>query len=128
MNEENVLSRKILDAAFKVHTTLGPGIFESVYESLLCYELSKMNIATERQVTVPVRYDGLLFDEGFRADVIVGGIVLVELKSIEKLAEVHKKQTLTYLKLTGLRLGLLINFGSAQLKDGIVRIANGLSD
>lgn len=87
-----------------------------------------MNIATERQVTVPVRYDGLLFDEGFRAEVIVGGIVLVELKSIEKLADVHKKQTLTYLKLTGLRLGLLINFGSAQLKDGIVRIANGLSD
>ncbi len=125
---ENLLSSKILNLAFKVHNALGPGVFESVNESILCYELEKSGIVYERQVPIAVHYDGQCFEEGFRADVIVENLVLLELKSVEKLNPAHKKQVRTYLKISGLRLGLLINFGEAQLKDGIHRIVNGLPD
>ena len=125
---ENELSKMILDAAFKVHTRLGPGLLETVYEVVLAYELRKAGVQAERQVPIPIRYDELTFDEGFRADLIVEGKVIVELKSVEKLIPVHSKQVLTQLRLSERRLGLLINFGEVRLKDGIERIANGMPD
>lgn len=125
---ENQLSKIILDAAFKAHTRLGPGLLESVYEITLAYELRKQGLRVERQVPIPIRYDELTFDEGFRADLLVEEKVIVELKSLEKLARVHGKQVLTQLKLSGHRLGLLINFGEERLKDGIERVANGMPD
>lgn len=125
---ENELSKIILDAAFKIHNRTGPGLFESVYEIMLAHELRKQGLQVERQVPVPIRYDDLTFDEGFRADLLVEGKVIVELKSIEQLAKVHSKQVLTQLRLSGHRLGLLLNFGEARLKHGIERIVNGLPD
>jgi GxxExxY protein len=125
---ENEISKLILNAAFKVHTALGPGLLESVYEVVLAYELRKHNLRAERQVPIPIRYDQLVFDEGFRADILVEGKVIVELKSVEKLAPVHSKQLLTQLRLSDRRLGLLVNFGEQRLKDGIERIANGLPE
>ena len=125
---ENQLSKLILDAAFKVHTQTGPGLLESVYEVLLGHELRKQNIRAERQVSIPIRYDGLVFEEGFRADLLVEGKVIVELKSVEKLAPVHSKQVLTQLRLSDCKLGLLINFGEVRLKNGIERIVNGLPE
>ena len=123
---ENELSKIFLDIAFKVHTALGPGLFESVYENIICYELSKQNIPYENQVKVPIWYDNKKFENGFRADIILDRKVIIELKSVECLNDVHKKQLLTYLKLTGLKLGLLINFNEKLLKNGITRIANNL--
>lgn len=128
MKTENEIARAVLDAAFKIHTNLGPGLLESVYEAVLAYELAKGGVETQRQVPIPIRYDSLLFEEGFRADVVAGGKVIVELKSVEKVLPVHAKQVLTQLKLSGRRLGLLINFGELHLKDGIRRVANGLVD
>ena len=125
---ENQLSKIILDAAFKVHTKTGPGLLESVYEVTLAHELRKQGVRAERQVPIPIRYDELTFDEGFRADLLVEDKVIVELKSVEKLAPVHSKQVLTQLRLSDRRLGLLINFGEARLKDGIERIANRLDE
>jgi GxxExxY protein len=125
---ENELSKIILDAAFKVHTRVGPGLLESVYEVVLAYELRKMGLRVERQAPIPVRYDELSFDEGFRADLLVEDKVIVELKSVEQLAKIHSKQVLTQLRLSGRRLGLLINFGEAHLKNGIERIVNGLTE
>lgn len=125
---ENQLSKLILDAAFKVHTTTGPGLLESVYETTLAYELRKAGLQVERQVPIPIHYAELIFDEGFRADLLVEGKVIVELKSVEKLAPVHSKQLLTQLRLSDRRLGLLINFGEVRLKDGIQRVANGMPD
>ena len=125
---ENSVAKEIVDAAFKVHTTLGPGLLESVYETVLAYELKKRGLKVERQLPVPIDYDELRFDEGFRLDLLVENLVVVELKSVEKTVPVHKKQTLTYVRLTKKRLGLLINFGAALIKDGISRIANGLPD
>jgi GxxExxY protein len=125
---ENELSKMILDATFKVHTRTGPGLLESVYEAILAYELRKMGLRVERQVPIPIRYDELSFDEGFRADLLVEDKVIVELKSIEELAKVHGKQVLTQIRLSGLALGLLINFGEAHLKNGIERIANDLRE
>ncbi|MBI4327784.1 MAG: GxxExxY protein [Chloroflexi bacterium] len=125
---ENQLSKLILDAAFKVHTKSGPGLLESVYEICLAHELRKQGIRVERQAPIPIRYDDLTFDEGFRADLLVEDKVIVELKSVEKLIRVHGKQLLTQLRLSDRRLGLLINFGEIRLKDGIERIANGLPD
>jgi GxxExxY protein len=122
---ENELAHDIVDAAFHVHTTLGPGLLESVYEAILARELTKRGLFVVRQQPVPIHYDDLSFDEGFRADLIVNDLVIIELKSIEQVAPVHKKQLLTYLRLADKRLGLLINFGSALIKDGIHRIANG---
>lgn len=125
---ENRLSKPILDLCFQIHSALGPGIYESVIESILCYELEKNGISYVRQMPIEVRYDGRCFEEGFRADVIVENLVLLELKSVEKVIPAHKKQVRTYLKITGLRLGLLINFGEEFLKNGIYRIVNGLPD
>jgi GxxExxY protein len=125
---ENQLSKIILDAAFKVHTRTGPGLLESVYEIILAHELRKQGLRVERQVPILIRYDELTFDEGFRADLLVEGKVIVELKSLEKLIPVHSKQVLTQLRLSERRLGLLINFGEVHLKNGIERIVNGLPE
>ena len=125
---ENELSKIILDAAFKVHTRTGPGLLESVYEITLAHELRKVGLRVERQVPIPIRYDDLTFDEGFRADLLVEGRVIVELKSIEQLARVHAKQLLTQLRLSDRKLGLLINFGEIHLKNGIERVVNGLTE
>ena len=125
---ENEIARVIVDAAFKVHVALGPGLFESVYEVALAYELKKRGLRVRRQVVVPIVYDRISFDEGFRADLVVEDKVIVELKSAEELHRSHKKQVLTYLKLTGMKLGLLINFGEPLIKDGISRIVNGLDE
>lgn len=123
---ENELSKIVVDICFKIHSTLGPGLLESVYEEILCYELTKRGIPFTRQQGIPVVYEEVELDLGFRSDIIVMNRVLVELKSIEAVAYVHKKVTLTYLKLTQLKLGLLINFNQALIKDGITRIVNGL--
>lgn len=123
---ENDLSRIVIGACLKIHRTLGPGLFESVYEKLLGYELTKQNIKFQRQIIVPVIYDSIVIDLGFRADFILENLIVLELKSIEQILLVHKKQQLTYLKLSKKKLGLLVNFNVAVLKDGIVRIVNGL--
>ena len=123
---ENEIAREIVDAAFHIHKTLGPGLLETVYEVVLARELEKRSLNVVRQQPVPIVFGDLKFDEGFRADLIVEGKVIVELKSVEQIAPVHKKQLLTYLRLADKRLGLLINFGSAVIKDGISRIVNGL--
>jgi GxxExxY protein len=125
---ENEVAKLIVNAAYKVHTTLGPGLLESVYDTVLAYELEKRGMEVRRQVPLPVVYEKIKFDEGFRADLVVQGKVIVELKSVEKVAPVHKKQLLTYLRLADKRLGLLINFGEALIKDGITRIVNRLRE
>jgi GxxExxY protein len=123
---ENEIAKEVVDACYHVHTRLGPGLLESVYSRVLEYELSKRGLRVQREVPIAVVYEELRIDEGFRADLIVEGVLILELKSIEKTAPVHSKQLMTYLKLTGLKLGLLINFGSPLIKDGITRLANGL--
>ncbi len=125
---ENEVARDIVDAAYKVHTTLGPGLFESVYETVLAYELDRRGRSVGRQVPIAVRYDGLVFDVGFRADLIVDDLVIVELKSVEHVLAVHNKQVLTYIRLADKRLGLLVNFGAGRIKDGITRLVNKLPD
>ena len=125
---ENQVATDIVDAAVHIHSTLGPGLLESVYERVLAYELRKRAHRVDTQVAVPITYDGHQIDEAFRADLLVDDCVLVELKSIENLAPVHKKQLLTYMKLAHKRLGLLLNFGAPRMKDGIVRLVNGLPD
>ena len=122
---ENEIAKHILDAAFLVHTRLGPGVFESVYEVLLAYELRKKGLTVERQKPMSITYDGVRFDEAFRSDLVVNGKVIAELKSVEILSAVHAKQVLTQLRLSGLKLGLLINFGEAHPKNEIKRIING---
>ena len=126
--EENEIAKVIVDAAIKVHTDLGPGLLETVYQAVLAHELRKRGLAVEREVPVPIVYDGLKYDEGFRADLIVEGLVVAELKSLEALLPVHGKQVLTQLRLGGWKLGLLINFGQVQLKQNIKRIVNGLPE
>jgi GxxExxY protein len=126
MLEENRISREVVDAALKLHKHFGPGIYESVYEPVLVYELKKRNLATRQQTPVPVIYEGITFEIGFKTDIVVNNLVILELKSLERLEPVHFKQLLTYLRLTGLRLGLLINFGENLLKNGIHRIVNDL--
>jgi len=125
---ENDIAKQIVDAAYKIHTTLGPGLLESVYETVLAYELARRGLNVTRQAAIPVVYEQISFDEGFRADPVVEGKVIVELKSVEKVAPVHKKKLLTYLRLADKRLGLLINFGEALIKDGITRIVNRLPE
>ena len=122
---ENEIGTIIVDCAVKLHQALGPGLLESVYERLLAFELEKHGLSTQRQVVVPIVYEGLKLDEGFRADLVVENKVIVELKSVEAAHPVHKKQLLTYLKLTGMKLGYLLNFGEALMKDGITRTING---
>jgi GxxExxY protein len=125
---ENEIARVIVDVAFHIHQRLGPGLFESVYETVMAYELRKRGLNVDVQVPVPVVWDGLHMDVGFRADLIVQGSVIIELKSIEAIAAVHKKQLLTYLRIADRRLGLLINFNTELIKDGITRIVNNLTD
>jgi GxxExxY protein len=126
--DENAISKIIVDAAYHIHVKLGPGLLELVYHRILNHELEKRGLQVEKEVGVSLTYDGLTFDEGFRADLIVNRKVIVEIKSVEQTYLVHKKQHLTYLKLTSLQLGLLINFGSAAIKEGITRIVNGLQE
>ena len=126
VQEHNRIAREVVDAALKLHRHFGPGVYESVYEPVLVYELKKRNLTTRQQTPVPLIYEGVTFDIGFKTDVVVNDLVILELKSVEKLEPVHFKQLLTYLRLTGLRLGLLINFGENLLKDGIHRIVNNL--
>ena len=125
---ENAVAREIVDAAYQIHTKLGPGLLESVYETVLAFKLDKRGLHARRQVPVSIVYEGIRFEEGFRADLIVENQVIVELKSVEAVALVHKKQLLTYLRLADKRLGLLINFGAALIKDGITRVVNSLED
>jgi GxxExxY protein len=121
--EIDAIAREIVDAAFRVHKTLGPGLLESVYEVCLVHELHKRGLQVDRQVSLPVIYDNLRLDAGLRLDLLVNKTVVVELKAVEMLLPVHKAQTLTYLKLTGHRLALLINFNVPLIKEGIVRFA-----
>src|SRR3982751_5468061 len=125
---ENEIAQQILDTAFVVHTKLGRGLLGSVYEVVLAYELKKRGLAAERQKPMPILYDNIRFDEAFRSDLVVNEKVITELKSIEVLLPVHAKQLLTQLRLSGLKLGLLINFGEAHLKNGIKRVINGRLD
>jgi iron complex transport system substrate-binding protein len=115
-----------VDAAFHIHSKLGPGLLESVYEMILAKDLERRGLSVERQKSIPIEFDGLHFEEGFRADLIVEHAIIVELKSVELLAPVHYKQLLTYLRLLDYRLGLLINFGAPGIKDGIKRVVNKL--
>ena len=124
--EENDISFKIRGCIFKVYNSLGPGLLESVYEAALLYELLYINLGVESQVPIPVVYNGLKLDLGFRADLIVEKKVIIEIKSVENIAEVHHKQVLTYLKLTGIKLGLLVNFNSEDISHSIHRKVNGL--
>lgn len=117
----------VLDAAMKVHRGLGPGLMESVYETVLARELARRGLQVERQKTVAFEFDGMRFDDGLRLDLLVEDCVVVELKSVETVAAVHKKQVLTYLRLLNLPVGLLVNFGAATLKEGLHRIVNNLS-
>jgi GxxExxY protein len=123
---ENEISKIIVDTSFKLHTRLGPGLFESVYEEILYFEFRKLGLYTERQKPIPVMWEELKMEQGFRADLIIENKVLIEVKSIESIAPVHHKQVLTYLRLTDLKLGLLINFNEALIKEGIKRIVNNL--
>jgi GxxExxY protein len=124
IREENELSKIVLDTCFKIHKLFGPGLFENVYEELVCYELEKLGLFFERQKPIPLVHETVKLEAGFRADLIVESSLLIEFKSVDVLANVHFKQVQTYLKLTDLKLGLLINFNSALLKDGIKRIIN----
>ncbi|HTQ38728.1 MAG TPA: GxxExxY protein [Pirellulales bacterium] len=125
---ENDITGIVIDAAIAVHKALGPGLLESVYEVVLAHELKKRGLKCERQAPIPVVYDNIRFDEGFCIDILVEDKVIVELKSVEKTIPVHKKQVLTYLRLTNKRVGLLINFGEEYLKDGITRLVNQLPE
>lgn len=125
---ENEVGKQIVDAAYRVHTSLGPGLLESAYETVLALELENRGLAVARQPAIPIVYHGTRIEVGFRADLIVADLVIVEIKSVEVIAPVHKKQLLTHLRLAHKRLGLLINFNVALIKDGITRIANGMPD
>ena len=124
---ENQIATAVVDAAFKIHTTLGPGLFESVYETVLEFELQRRGLKVEHQVGLPVYYEGVKLELGFRVDLIVADKVIVEIKSVETLAPVHRKQLETYLRLMDRRLGLLINFNVELIKNGIQRVVNRLS-
>jgi GxxExxY protein len=125
---ENSLAKVIVNTCYNIHVELGPGLLESVYEEILYHELNLQGYRVERQKTIPVFWKGLKMDIGFRADLIVENKVIIELKSIETISPVHPKQLLTYLRLTNLKLGLLINFNEALIKDGIIRIVNKLQN
>jgi GxxExxY protein len=124
MKDVNEVTREIVDAAIFVHTRLGPGLFESVHEAVLGQEMERRGFSVRRQMAMPLEIDGLRFEEAFRIDLFVDGQVVVELKSVDRLAPVHSKQVLTYLRLMKLPLGLLINFGGLTLKEGLRRIVN----
>jgi len=123
---ENEIATLALDICFKIHKQYGPGLFESVYEEIFCYEWAKTGILFKRQHGVPLIHEEIRMEIGFRADVILCDKVILEIKSVEALADIHFKQVLTYLKLTNLRLGLIVNFNVVLLKDGIKRVANNI--
>jgi GxxExxY protein len=125
---ENEIGKIVVDEAVALHRELGPGLLESVYEKVLFHQLENRGLVVKTQVPVSIKFKGIVFDEGFRADIIVENKVILELKSIESINNAHKKQLLTYPKLTGMKLGLLLNFGESLMKDGITRIVNGLPD
>jgi len=122
---ENDIGVIIVDTAYNLHSKLGPGLLESVYEIILSKQLIKKGLSVQRQVSIPFEFEGECFSEGFRADLFIEGKVIIELKSVEKITGAHKKQLLTYLKLTNTKLGFLLNFGSELMKTGIYRIING---
>lgn len=123
---ENELSKTIVNTAYQIHYILGPGLLESVYEEIMCHELRKQGLSIERQKGIPVIWNELKMEIGFRADLIVERRVIIELKSVDIIAPVHPKQLLTYLKLTDIKLGILINFNEPLIKNGITRIVNNL--
>jgi GxxExxY protein len=123
---ENELSKIAVDISYKIHTVLGPGLLESVYETAFAFELEKRNIAYSRQEKIPVKYGDVVLEGGFRADIIMCNKLLIELKSVEQLEKIHHKITLNYLKLTGIKLGLLVNFNVNLIREGIHRKINGL--
>lgn len=124
--EVNQISGEIVDAAIKVHTNLGPGLLESTYEACLVYELQKRGLGVRSQVELPVVYEEVKLDVGYRIDVLVEDAVIIELKSVESITSVHKAQLISYLKLSNRSVGLLINFNVSRLKDGITRLVNNL--
>ena len=126
--DENAIAKEIVDAAFRIHPTLGPGLLESVYNAVLALELGRRGLRTSQQQSIPVVYENFRIDTGFRADLVVEDKVIVAIKSVELIAPVHKKQLLTYLRLADKRLGLLINFNVAPIRDGITRVVNGLRE
>jgi GxxExxY protein len=123
---ENDIAKHIVDVAYKIHTTFGPGLLESVYETILAYELQKRNLRVRRQKPIPMIYEEITMNLGFRADLLVDDKVMVEVKSVEAINPVHKKQLLTYLKVADKKLGLLINFNVELIKHGITRVVNQL--
>jgi GxxExxY protein len=125
---ENELSKVVVDAAFQIHKTLGPGLLETVYQKILAHELRQKGLEVEEEVPLPVVWDDMKMDIGFRVDMYVNRRLIVELKSVERVIPVHKKTLLTYLRLADCRLGLLLNFGEELMKTGISRIANGMKD
>lgn len=125
---ENEIGTIVVDSAIRVHRALGPGLLESVYQIVLGWELKKSGLEIESEVLVPIVYRGVTFDQGFRADIIVNDKVVLELKSVERVTPAHKKQIHTYLRLTGKKLGYLLNFGEALMKEGITRSVNGLEE
>ena len=124
----NEVSGMIIDCSIRIHRKLGPGLLESVYQRILAYELRKAGLQVETEVPIPIRWDGKTIDEAFRADLVVNNVVLVELKPVEKTSAVHRKQTLTYIRLANLQLGLLINFGASLLKNDLHRLVNQLPE
>src|SRR5215475_12494122 len=125
---ENQIDSIVVDTAIEVHRQLGPGLLETVYEAILAHELSIKGLHVQRQVPIVIRFKSMTFDEAFRADIVVENKIIIELKSVELLSNAHRKQIQTYLRLTGLKLGYLLNFGAAFMKDGIVRAVNGIED
>lgn len=126
--DANLISKEVVDASVKVHQALGPGLLESVYETVLCKELTKRGLSIQQQEPISIHYDGECIQDAFRADVIVNELVVLELKSVELLSKLHRKQLFTYLKLSKKSLGLLLNFGAPLMKDGIVRVVNNLPE
>jgi GxxExxY protein len=124
----NEIANIVVDTALRIHRRLGPGLLESAYSIVLTHELTKRGLRVERELPVPITWDGVRIDVGFRADLLVNDSVIIEAKSVEKLIPLHSKQLLTYLRLADKRLGLLLNFGAELLKDGIVRVVNGLDE
>ena len=124
--KENEIGDVVVERSLYLHRNLGPGLLETVYEITLMRLLEKAGLSVQRQVPIPIEFEGEKFNEGFRADLIVEGSVLLELKSVERTSPAHKKQVLTYLRLTGMKLGYLLNFGEALMKDGITRVINGV--
>lgn len=125
---ENEIGRIVVDAALSIHRELGSGLLESVYEVVLAQVIAQRGLSTARQVAIPIEYSGIQFEEAFRADIVVNDKVILEIKSVESIKSAHKKQLLTYLRLAKMKLGFLLNFGEGLMKDGIIRIVNGLPD